>query len=640
MTYSAVLHIDPRAVIGTPHPHLYGANLEHLGRSVYGGHWAELLKSRKFAGPDRVYLGLSEGLRHQNPNFGIVEPWRAVNPDADRVLFVHDNTTFYTGTQSQRITIRRDDGWAHGIEQGGLPLRAGRAYTLRVVLMGQGQPVLVEIGGQRWTVSAAAAWTTHTWRFTAGQDDDDGTLRLTFSAGGSVWVGCASLMPADHQHGHRADVVAALKEWTPTFIRWPGGNFASAYHWQAGIGDRDRRPSYLDPAWKHWESNDVGTDEFITLCRLVGSEPILTVNMGTGTAEEAAAWVEYCNGGAETRYGALRAANDHPEPFAVKTWFVGNEQFGNWQVGHCDAETYARRYLAFAGAMRAVDATLRLIAVGVPEALYGHWNELVLRAAAPHMDALSVHYYSIRTELWDVPPPAETLYLPKVAAAHEVALMLDKTLALVAQHAQPPVPLAFDEWNTYVAGKAPDFFEDYSMADALYTGALMNACLQRCDRIVMSAIFNLINVMGNYRVTPDAIWKTPSSLVLELFTQYRGGQAVRCAVDTPTMPTPAAGNLPAFESVPKIDAAATFDAQRRLLYVSLVNRDAEQEARITLTGAARKGAAVVYVVAGDSPLALNTESQPRAVTIEQRTWDGGDLVLGAHSFSMLVMELA
>ena len=457
---------------------------------------------------------------------------------------------------------------------------------------------------------------------------------------GSLWIGCASLMPSDHLNGHRADVVAALKEWMPTFMRWPGGNFASGYHWQKGIGDPDRRPSYLDPAWNLWEPNDVGTDEFMDLCRMVGSEPILTINMGTGTPAEAAAWVEYCNGDAASAYGAMRAANGHPEPYHVQTWFVGNEQFGNWQVGHCDAETYARRYLEYVAAMRAVDPDLRLIAVGVPVDLYGHWNELVLKNTGGDMDALSVHYYSIRTELWDEPPPANELYWPKVAAAHEVALMLDQTLAIMDASTASPVALAFDEWNTYVAGKAPDFFEDYNMADALYTGAVMNTCLERCDRIVMSAVFNLINVMGNYRVTPRTIWKTPSSLVQELFTRFRGTQSIACSTDCPRVSTPGAGNLPAFEDLPLISAAATLDAASRMIYLSVVNRDPKRTAEIHLDGVQRSAETQIYRVAGDDPFALNTEAQPMAVRIETATWPAEEeaLRLPPHSMNMLLLR--
>lgn len=642
MTTPTTIHLDPGRVIGSVHQHLYGANLEHIGRSVYQGVWAEMLKSRKFAGDDRMYIGLSEGLSHQNPNFGIIEPWTAVNPDYQGVLFVHDNTTFYSGAQAQRVTIRQADDQPHGIEQGGLTLEAGRDYRIRLVLKGEGQAVTVRLGDQTWVIEAVPGeWTTFQQTLRPQNTSSEGVFQITARAKGHVWIGAASLMPADHLDGHRADVVAALREWQPTFMRWPGGNFVSAYHWMDGLGDPDKRPSYFDPAWKVWETHDVGTDEFMRLCHLVGSEPILTVNMGNGTPEEAAGWVEYCNGGPDTHYGAMRAANGHPDPYNVKTWFVGNEQFGNWQVGHCDAETYARRYLDFARAMRAVDPDLHLIGVGAPTDLYGHWNELVLQGAGAEMDALSVHYYSIRTEKWDVPPPASQLYLPKVASAHELALMLDRTLEIVSRHSNPPVPLAFDEWNTYVAGKAPDFFEEYSIADALYTGALMNACLKRCDRIQMSGIYNLINVMGNYRVTPTLIWKTPSSLVLELFTHYRGEEGIFCSADSPTMATPAAGNLPAFADMPVVDAAATYDAAQKLIYLSVVNRDSQAAAALTVTGITRTGDSVIHYIAGDHPLALNNEDNPQAVRIEGMTWAAGEetLTIPAHSVALVVISI-
>ncbi len=668
MTAPTTITIRPDNVIGEIHPYLYGANIEHLGQTIYGGSWAEMLRDRKFAGSDRMYVGLSERLAPQHPAFGVVVPWEPINPDYHDVLFVHDNTTFYTGRQSQRITIRRDDGRPHGIRQSGLYLAAGQEYQLRLVLKGEGQAVAVTLGDASWTIpNVADRWTTYQQTLIPSATEPTGALSLTFEGEGSLWLGCASVMPATNLRGHRADVIAAITEWRPTFLRWPGGNFVSAYPWMSGVGDRDQRPSYLDPAWNLWEPNDVGTNEFIDMCRLIGTDPVLTVNMGTGTAAEAAAWVEYCNGDATTEHGALRAQHGYPDPHQVRTWFVGNEQFGNWQVGHVDAETYGRNYLAFARAMRTVDPTLQLIAVGVPTDLYGHWNELVLKLAASEMDQLSVHYYSIRTEKWAEPPPPEQLWAAKIAAAHEVTLMLDQTLEIVARHAEPPVPVAFDEWNTYVGAKAPAFLEEYCVADALYAGALMNACLRRCDRIEMSAIYNLINVMGNYLVTPLFSWqqhpsrgnywvgtvrepvtpptvvKAPTTLVMELLTHHRGQVGIDCEVQTASYRSPAQGNLPAFDAVPIIDAAATFDAEAKRLYLSLVNRDAERarQLRIVLGSVARHGQAQLLTVAGDGPLARNTAETPTAVAIESSSWAAGEetLEVPPHSFSLLIIPV-
>ncbi|MEO1223760.1 MAG: alpha-L-arabinofuranosidase C-terminal domain-containing protein [Pseudomonadota bacterium] len=642
MTFYATITLDPATRLGRVHDHLYGANLEHIGRSVYHGHWAELLRNRKFLGDDRAYVGLSEGLSHQHPSFGVVEPWTALNPDPERVLFVHDNTTFYTGRQSQRITILKPDGGLHGVQQAGLSLSQGTRYTVRIVLKGNGQEATVTLGDQSWFIPEVAAdWQTYETTLTVDGTLEDGVFSIAHGTEGDLWIGCASVMPSDNSEGHRTDVVAAIAEWRPTFLRWPGGNFASAYHWEKGIGDRDKRPGYLDPAWNLWEPNDVGTDEFIALCRLLDTEPILTINMGTGTPEEAARWVEYCNGGSETEMGRLRAANGHEAPFKVTTWFVGNEQFGNWQVGHCDAETYARLYLDYAAAMRAVDPSLNLIGVGVPTDLYGRWNELVVKGTQGRMDEISVHYYSIRTEKWDQPPPAEELYWPKVAAAQEVAEMLDETWRIVSEHGDPPPPIAFDEWNTYVGGKPPDFFEDYGIADAIYVGALMNACLMRADWIKMSAIFNLINVMGNYRVTPSAVWKTPSSLVLELFTQHRGDEAIDCTVHAPTVATPAAGNLPAYDTLPLVDAAATIDPTGNTVYLSVVNRDPERPATIEVKDIARQGPGQIHRVTGGDPQALNTEDNPNAVIIETESWpaEAGALEVPPHTVAMVVLPV-
>ncbi|MEM7442120.1 MAG: alpha-L-arabinofuranosidase C-terminal domain-containing protein [Pseudomonadota bacterium] len=642
MSFYASITLDPSTRLGSVHDHLYGANLEHIGRSVYEGHWAEMLRNRKFLGHDRAYVGLSEGLSHQHDSFGIAQPWTALNPDNERVLFVHDNTSFYTGRQSQRITILKPDGGLHGVQQSGLHLVQGARYRLRVVLKGCGQEASITLGDQSWFISEISPdWQTHETEVTVEQTQGDGVFAIAHSTAGDLWVGCASVMPAENSDGHRPDVVAAIAEWGPTFLRWPGGNFASAYHWEMGIGDRDKRPGYLDPAWNLWEPNDVGTDEFIDLCRLLNTEPILTINMGNGTPEEAARWVEYCNGGPDTEMGKLRAANGYEAPFDVKTWFVGNEQFGNWQVGHCDAETYARLYCEYAAAMRAVDPSLNLIGVGVPTDLYGRWNELVLKGTHGRMDELSVHYYSIRTEKWDQPPPAEELYWPKVAAAQEVADMLDETWRIMCEHGDPPPPIAFDEWNTYVGGKPPDFFEDYGIADALYVGALMNACLMRADWIKMSAIFNLINVMGNYRVTPDGVWKTPSTLVLEIFTKFRGDQAIGCAVQAPTVATPSAGNLPPYDALPLVDAAATMDESGQTLFLSIVNRDPERRATIELRGITRAETARVHRITGDTPQSLNTENDPQEVVIETEELpaDAPALDLPPHTVAMVVVTL-
>lgn len=659
MTHKASIHINRDKIIGEVHDYLYGANLEHIGQTIYGGIWAEMLRDRKFAGNDKMYTTISEGLNTVNPNIGVIVPWESVNHDYENISFIHDNTTYYTGVQSQRISIYQADGLQHGIQQKGIYLQAQSAYDLRLVLKGEGQIVTVQLGDVTWTIeNVSTEWTTYETVLTPQSTIPDGVLSITTKVLGNLWIGCASLMPSNHLKGYRPDIIEALRDWKPTFLRWPGGNFVSAYDWQLGIGDRDKRPTYLDPTWHQWESNDMGTDEFLDLCELVGSDALLTINMGTGTAEEAAAWVEYCNGSVDTHFGAIRAANGHPESYNLKTWFVGNEQFGNWQVGHVDAETYARKYLEFVSAMRAVDNDLELIAVGTPTNLYGHWNREVVKIAESEIDQLSVHYYSIRTEKWDTPPSPEHLYLPKIAASYEVAQMLDDTISIADQFSEQKLAIAFDEWNTYVGGKAPDFIEDYNLADALYTGALMNACINRCDRIKMSGIFNLINAMGSYRMYPQHEWeavnlgrggawvatsvipsepvtvKMPATLVMELMTRYRGNLAINCDVESPVMASPSAGSLPAYDDLPIIDASVTYDEEAKQHFISIVNRS-DAPVTIEIIGLDGYTELTNYQVTADSPLATNDPSQPDNVRIEEVELALEDITLKAYSFNLI-----
>ncbi|MEM9951408.1 MAG: alpha-L-arabinofuranosidase C-terminal domain-containing protein [Chloroflexota bacterium] len=667
MSTQASIHINTDDVIGEVHDYLYGANLEHIGQSIYGGIWAEMLRDRKFAGHDWMYAGNSEGLHNVNSNIGVVVPWEAVNPNYETVLFVHDNTAFYTGQQSQRITIRQSDSEAHGIQQSGLSLRANTSYDIRLVLKGETQRVTVTLGEQLWEIeSVAEDWATYETTLTIRNSDPNGSLTITTKETGNLWIGCASVMPSNHLSGFRADVIEALRDWQPTFLRWSGGNFVSAYHWQNGIGDRDKRPSYLDPVWHHWESNDVGTDEFLTLCDLVECDALLTINMGTGTSEEARAWVEYCNGGVDTEYGAMRASNGHPEPYHIKTWFVGNEQFGNWQVGHVDAETYAHRYLEFARAMRTVDSDLELIAVGVPTDLYAHWNERVLAIAGDEIDQLSVHYYSIRTEKWETPPSPEHLYLPKIGASCEVEQMLDETISIVKEKSRHEIAIAFDEWNTYCGAKAPDYIEDYNLADALYAGGVMNACINRCDVIKMSAVFNLINVMGSYRVYPQYGWqavnlgrggawvattidkmqaeprtvKMPATLVMELMTHYRGEVALGTDINCEAMSTPSAGNLPALDKVPIIDVATTFDSDKKQYYLSVINRHTNDDVHLIVSGLDDVEQIRQLTITGESPLSTNTYDDPDSIVIEEHSITLDAITIPRHSFCMLVFTVS
>jgi alpha-N-arabinofuranosidase len=259
-------------------------------------------------------------------------------------------------------------------------------------------------------------------RFTAGGDTDSGRIEIAATGAGSFHVGAASLMPAANIRGFRPEVIALLKQLRSGMYRFPGGNFLSAHEWRDAIGDPDKRPPKWDPVWSALQPNDVGTDEFLTMCELLGVDAFISVSSGFGDAHSAAQLVEYVNGAAGTPMGKLRAANGHPAPYKVKWWGIGNEMYGTWQFGYMAPKQYVIKHNLFAKAMRAVDPTITLLATGAtPEEMtvnrlsvalagkvvpdYGSdadFTGLLLTHCLDNIDVMSEHFYSYSGERFDL----------------------------------------------------------------------------------------------------------------------------------------------------------------------------------------------------------------------------------------------
>jgi alpha-L-arabinofuranosidase len=345
-----------------------------ISRLTFGGFmepattrvWAEMLTDRKFSTeinsrpvpPPTGWMVF----------FGPQTRWVPVGPDE---FVTMDKKDPYVGEWTPSVKL--ESATPHGIVQARIALRAGRVYAGRVVLAGApGAKVDVSlIWGQkpadRQTVSVrihSAAYEKYPVKFTAGADTTAGSFEIAATGTGSMHIGAASLMPADNVEGYRADLVRKLKEQGIGILRWPGGNFVSAYDWRDGIGDADKRPPRRELAWGMLESNDMGIDDFMKLCKLLDAEPYIAVNSGLGDAHSAAEEVEYVNGAATTRLGHLRAANGHPAPYGVKIWGVGNEMYGPWQWGHIALDQYVEKHNMIVRAMRQVDPGVKIIASG------------------------------------------------------------------------------------------------------------------------------------------------------------------------------------------------------------------------------------------------------------------------------------
>ncbi len=426
----------------------------------------------------------------------------------------------------------------------------------------------------------------------------------------------------------RADVQNAVRAMGTTMFRYPGGCFSDWYHWRDGVGPREKRPTYEHQYWTDFrmgdaftaemarefgpvETNAVGTDEFLQYCLDVDVEPMLVANFGSGTPEEAAAWVAHTNRG-----GA-------PRP--VRWWSVGNETYGNWEIGHCSAEEYADGYRAFAEAMRAVDPSIRIVAVGCgglgPEGSATAWNRTVLQRAGEHVDALSVHFYFPGPVMGRTLRDDEADYLQLATGSDELGTMLDGVLAECdGAGMERPVPLSLDEWNLWADW--PDLIvANHPLCTSVFFAGCWNRIIERAARVPIAMISHQVNCMAPIQTRGERSFGTASFLVGMMYRRAARSHtaAVRVEADTVTAPpfTDVAGGdevpLVGSRTAAAIDAAATRDAGGTAVFVA--NRRIDGATQVTVTGLPRGGRGRLrhlWAASGD-PFARNDENNPAAI---------------------------
>jgi alpha-N-arabinofuranosidase len=450
--------------------------------------------------------------------------------------------------------------------------------------------------------AAGSGFATHALRFRAGGTTDNGRLEIVSRGTGSFTVGGVSLMPVDNVLGWRADTLALLRELDSPVYRWPGGNFVSGYDWKDGVGDPDRRPPRKNPAWKGVEHNDVGLHEFMELMRLIESEPYVAVNTGKGGPESARELVEYANGAAATPFGRKRAENGSSRPFGVKLWAVGNEMYGDWQIGHMPLAKYVDKHKAVVDAMRAADPKIQPVAVGA----VGEWSQAMLANASTHMSYLSEHVY------WQDKPdvPAHVAQavdgIRKVAEAHRAYGR--EIPALKGKHIQ----IALDEWNYwYGPNEYGELGTQYFLQDGLGIAAGLHELFRNSDVFFMANYAQTVNVIGAIKTTATAAEMESTGLALALYRGHFG-----------TLPVKVEG-APA-----PLDVAAAWTTDRSALTVAVVNPTAEaRRVKLDLAGAAVSGRARRFVLTGPDRFSHNAPGRPRGVSVTETSLSqGGDTV--------------
>ncbi|MCY3020972.1 MAG: hypothetical protein NTW87_18300 [Planctomycetota bacterium] len=631
----AELTIDPAKPGPAISPYVYGQFIEHLGRCIRDGIWAEKLRDRKF----------------------LLEPaksaWQTVKPDGAACDVFHDPAGAYCGQHCMAVWVRDAKGGKCGISQNGIGLLEGKEYVGYAILAraptGEDArattPVEVRLAwgpgpddGQSVTLNeVSAAYKKLPLRFKAGATTDNATLSVTLSSPAYLWVACLSLMPADNVKGMRADTLELLRTLNSPIYRWPGGNFVSGYNWKDAIGDRDRRPPRWERAWNDVEDNDFGLDEFMTLCREIATEPMIVVNTGLGSVQDAADEVAYANGAAETRWGSERARNGHAAPYGVVWWGIGNEMYGGWQLGNVPVEHYAVRHNAFVQAMRAVDPKIKVIAVGAP----GKWNDLVLGGCAANTDLLSMHHYSERK--FRVPLSPEDAAKYEAGFPNYSACVLNGVRGLIADMRKrlgkdpkiDAIKLCIDEWGIVREwNPAPDatgvgaFEHYYTIGDAVAVGRALHELLRSTDLVGIAMWPQTVNVIGAIKTTRNHACMDAVGHVLTLYRARVNGRLVPLS-------------LPAGTTV---DAVAALDEKAEVLTIGLINFSPNQEATLALhvSGVGNAAPATAWRINGATLGAHNIPGQPEAVTTRKLAEPvplDRPVVLPAHSLTVLEAKL-
>lgn len=644
---------------------VYGQFIELLFNYFEGGLWAEMIGDRKFFYP----VNSNEKLLPVNTR-SYLGRWKPVGGD----VFVRmDSMNAFVGDHSPVIKVEKET--EHGIQQRGLSLKKGKEYTGYIFLSAKpGVVVKVSLynkeknGNKQELIfkNTATSFKKFPLHFIATDDAENAMIEITGTGKGSFSIGTISLMPADNIEGFRKDILYHLKEMNMGMVRW-GGNASSGYNWRDGIGNRDKRPPRYDYAWNAMESNDVGTDDYLNLCRLLNAEPYIGVNAGLGDAYSAAAWLQYVNGAALTPMGKWRASNGHAPPYKVKWWGIGNEMYGEWQLGHMSIEHYIIKHKIFAREMRKVDPTIYIVASGaspfetgstsvysakpsLEKTPYSYgsekdWSGNLLEHAADDFDFMAEHAYPISDSAYDEKKQAfvhvndslayRIRRLPnRIKGATEAFAEYIKRMPFIQQKG---IKLAMDEWRMK---------DGWGLEDALSTAEAFQEIFRHTDIITMSA-YTSTNAPSCLLYNGTASALQPNGLAIKLFADHYGTIPVEVMGHTnqPQVQGTKGVDLPAVTSGSNtypLDISAALTKDGKKITIAIVNPTLQsQKLDVQIVGFKIEKAGKKWTISGTDLKAINEPGkQPAVEIIESAIINAEAFQLDAASITLVEMPLS
>ncbi len=384
--------------------------------------------------------------------------------------------------------------------------------------------------------------------------------------------------PEADELGFRKDVLQLVRELEVPIVRYPGGNFVSGYNWEDGIGPVAERPRRTELAWRTIETNQVGTDEFAQWARRAGSEVMMAVNLGTRGADAARNLVEYCNHPGGSYWSDRRISNGYKEPHRVKTWCIGNEMDGPWQICHKTAEEYGREACETAKVMKWVDPDIELVACGSSHSsmpTFAQWEATVLEHTYEHVDYISLHTYYGNRDNDTANFLARTMDMD--AFIKSVTATCDYVKA--KKRSKKTINLSFDEWNVWFHSNesdkkiepwsiAPPQLEDiYTMEDALLVGSMLITLLKNADRVKIACLAQLVNVIAPIMTANGGgVWRQTIYYPFKHASVYGRGYVLNTCTKSPKHDTKD------FTDVPDLDATAVVNEEKEEITIFAVNR--------------------------------------------------------------------